>query len=68
MATKNNSPYTSSFTSCVYLQSEFDRVLHLFLSDDAETLIKREIEANSLLMLNSRSTRTHAVNEMRKRF
>lgn len=68
MATKINSPYTSSFTSCVYLQSEFDRALHLFLSDDAETLIKREIEANSLLMLNSRSTRTHAVNEMRKRF
>ena len=68
MVSKNNSPYTSSFTSCVYLQSEFDRALHLFLSDNAEILIKQEIEANSLLMLNSRSTRTHAVNEMRKRF
>lgn len=68
MVSKNNSPYTSSFTSCVYLQSEFDRALHLFLSDNAEILIKQEIEANSLLMLNSRSTRTHAVNEIRKRF
>lgn len=52
----------------MYLQNEFDRVLHLFLSDNAETLIKQEIEANSLLMLNSRSTRTHAFCEMRKRF
>lgn len=43
-------------------------ILPLFLSDDAESLIKQEITENNLLLIKSETSRKRAVSEFRRRF
>lgn len=43
-------------------------ILPLFLSDDAESLIKQEITENNLLLIKSETSRKRTVSEFRRRF
>ena len=48
--------------------NEMKAILPLFLSDDAESLIKQEITENNLLLIKSETSRKRAVSEFRRRF
>lgn len=48
--------------------NEMKAILPLFLSDDAESLIKQEITENNLLLIKSETSRKRAVSEFRHRF
>ena len=48
--------------------NEMKAILPLFLSDDAESLLKQEIAENNLLLIKSETSRKRAVSEFRRRF
>lgn len=60
--------YTASLTGCGFMFNEMKAILPLFLSDDAESLIKQEITENNLLLIKSETSRKRAVSEFRRRF
>lgn len=62
------SPYSAAFTGCSFMLYEMNRLLPLLLSDDANLQLKREIENNEVLMVNSRVSREKYVLELRRRF
>lgn len=64
---KNNSPYTA-ITGCAFLYYEFKRILPIFLSEDAELLLKDEIENNQILQINSLTSRKRFIAEFKRRF
>ncbi len=65
---KNNSPYSASFTGCAMLYNEFVRILPLLLSADSSKALKKEIEENNLLMVNSKTSRDRFIYEFKRRF
>lgn len=65
---KHNSPYTAAITGCSFLFYEFKRMLPLMMHEDSERLLKEEIEANEILMVNARKSRTTFVCEFKRRF
>ena len=60
--------YTASLTGCGFMFNEMKAILPLFLSDDAESLLKQEIAENNLLLIKSETSRKRAVSEFRRRF
>lgn len=64
---KNNSLYTA-ITGCAFLYYEFKRILPIFLSEDAELLLKDEIENNQILQINSLTSRKRFIAEFKRRF
>lgn len=65
---KDKSPYSASFTGCSFMMYEMNRMLPLFLADNSEELVKREIEGNGVLMVNSMASRKKYVGELKRRF
>lgn len=65
---KDKSPYSASFTGCSFMMYEMNRMLPLFLADNSEELIKREIEGNGVLMVNSMASRKKYISELKRRF
>lgn len=62
------SPYTAAITRCSFLFYEFCRVLPLMMTADANSQLKREIEENNVMQVNSRKTRVTFMREFRRRF
>ena len=63
----NNSPYIA-ITGCSFLFYEFQRLLPIMMSADAEKLLKDEIENNQLFQVNSKVSRMRFVAEFKRRF
>ena len=69
MATdRNSSPYSASFTGCSFMFYEFNRVLPLLLSPEADVLLKKEIKDRGLIQVNSEIGAKRIIAEFRKRF
>ena len=65
---KRNSPYSAAFTGCAMLYNEFVRVLPLFMCADSSAALKKEVEENNLLMVNSKTSRDRFIYEFKRRF
>jgi hypothetical protein len=65
---KYNSPYSAAMTGCAFLYYEFQRILPLLMSDNAEEQLKDEIENNRILQVNSRKARGTFVLEFKRRY
>lgn len=63
----NNSPYSASLTGCGLQFNEFNLMLPILLSDDRDALIKKEIENNDTLHINSHKSRSRVIAEYKKR-
>ena len=64
---KIDSPY-SAITGCTFLYYEFKRVLPILMDENSSELLKKEIEENNLLQVNSLTSRKRFVGEFKKRF
>lgn len=65
---KNNSPYTSAFTACSFLYAEFNAVLPLLRSDNAEVLLKEEIVNRNHIMVNNEASAKRIIYESKRRY
>ena len=65
---KTNSPYSAAITGCTFMFYEFNRCLPLMMDNDADVLLKKEIEENQILMVNSVSARKKFVLEFQRRY
>lgn len=65
---KFNSPYSAALTGCTFMFFEFNRCLPLLMEETADELMKKEIEENKLLMVNSISARKKFVLEFQRRY
>ena len=55
-------------TGCSFMHNEMKAMLPLLLSPDADTLLKKEISENNILLIKSESSRKKAVLEFKRRF
>ena len=60
--------YTAAMTGCSFMHNEMKAVLPILLSPDADTLLKKEISANNILLIKSETSRKKAVLEFKRRF
>lgn len=65
---KGNSPYTAAFTGCSFMMCEMNRLLPLFLAENSEELLTKEIEENNVLMVNAVASRKKYIRELSRRF
>ena len=65
---KGNTPYTAAFTGCSFMMYEMIRMLPLFLASNSDELIKKEIEENQHMMVNSIASRKKYSRELKRRF
>lgn len=65
---KKNSPYTSAFTACSFLFSEFNAVLPLLRSDNADLLLKDESVNRHYLMVNNEASARKILLEFKRRY
>lgn len=63
-----NSPYSSAFTACSFLFSEFNAVLPLLKSDDADQLLKDESVNRHYLMVNNEASAKKILLEFKRRY
>ena len=69
MAIKNTtSPYSAAITGCTFMFYEMNRCLPLLMSENADELMKKEVEENKLLMVNSIVSRKRFVAEFKRRY
>lgn len=55
-------------TGCSFMHNEMKAMLPLLLSPEADTLLKKEISENNILLIKSESSRKKAVLEFKRRF
>ncbi len=65
---KNNSPYSSAFTACSFLYSEFNAVLPLLRSDNSEQILKEESVNREYLMVNNEASAQRIIAEFKRRY
>ena len=65
---KRKSPYKAAMTGCGFMVDEMTRVLPLLMADDANALLKNEVENNELLMIATKTTRDRAIAEFKRRY
>ena len=65
---KGNSPYTAAFTGCSFMMYEMNRLLPLFLAENSQELLAKEIEENNVLMVNAVASRKKYISELSRRF
>ena len=65
---QKNSPYKAAMTGCGFMVDEMTRVLPLLMADNANSLLKTEVENNELLMIATKTTRDRAVAEFKRRY
>lgn len=62
------SPYTSAFTACSFLYAEFNAVLPLLRSDNADMLLKEEVVNRNYLKVNNETSANRILHEFRRRY
>ena len=62
------SPYSAAFTAASMMHREMTAIIPLMMDENAEVLLKQEIEENKLLCINSLSSRKRVVSEFQRRF
>ena len=62
------SPYTSAFTACSFLYAEFNAVLPLLRSDNADVLLKEEVVNRNYLKVNNETSANRILHEFRRRY
>lgn len=62
------SPYNASLTGCAFAFYEFERVLPLLMSPEAETLCRNEVKENQYMMINSETARSRFMTEFKRRY
>ena len=65
---KNSSPYTSAFTACSFLYAEFEAVLPLLRSGDADVLLSEEVVYRNRLKINNESSARRILREFKRRY
>lgn len=60
--------YTAAMTGCSFMHNEMKAMLPILLSPDADTLLKKEISENNILLIKSETSRKKAVLEFKRRF
>lgn len=60
--------YTAAMTGCSFMHNEMKAMLPLLLSPNADTLLKKEISENNILLIKSETSRKKAVLEFKRRF
>ena len=55
-------------TGCSFMHNEMKAMLPILLSPDADTLLKKEISENNILLIKSETSRKKAVLEFKRRF
>lgn len=69
MAVNNiKSPYSAALTGCPFMFYEMNRCLPLLMDSDADNLLKKEIEENNILLVNSKASRKRFVAEFKRRY
>ena len=63
-----HSPYSAAFTAASMMYREMTVLLPLLKDEHANDLIKKEIEENNLLCINSLNSRKRVVSELQRRF
>lgn len=62
------SPYSAAFTAASMMYREMTALIPLMMDEHADDLIKKEIEENNLLCINSLNSRKRVVSEFQRRF
>lgn len=62
------SPYSAAFTAASMMYREMTALIPLMKDEQADALIKQEIEENNLLRINSLNSRHRVVSELQRRF
>jgi len=62
------SPYSAAFTAASMMYREMTALIPLMKDEHADELIKKEIEENNLLCINSLNSRKRVVSEFQRRF
>ena len=65
---RNNSPYSAALTGCSFMFYEMNRCLPLLRDNDAHALMKKEVEENHIMMVNSISARKKFALEFQRRY
>ena len=65
---QKNSPYSAGMTGCGFMLDEMNRILPLLMDDNSDALLKQEIESNKLLLIATKTTRSRAVPEFKRRY
>ena len=65
---RNNSPYTSAFTACSFMYSEFNAVLPLLKSENSGVLLKEEIANRNYIKVNNEVSAKRIVTEFIRRY
>ena len=65
---QKNSPYTSAMTGCGFMLDEMTRILPLLMAEGSNALLKQEIENNEYLLIATKTTRSRAVPEFKRRY
>ena len=65
---KTNSPYSAALTGCSFMIYEFNRCLPILMDSNAEELMKKEIEENKLMLVNSLTSRKRFSAEFIRRY
>lgn len=65
---QKNSPYSAGMTGCGFMIDEMNRILPLLMADNSDALLKQEIENNNLLLIATKTTRSRAIPEFKRRF
>ncbi len=65
---KVTSPYTAAMTGCAFFYYEYQRILPLLMEENADELLKDEIENNRILQVNSITSRKRFVVEFKRRY
>lgn len=65
---QKNSPYSAGMTGCGFMIDEMNRILPLLMGDNSDVLLKQEIESNDLLLIATKTTRSRAVLEFKRRY
>ena len=68
MSNKNDSPYSAAITGGGFLFEETDALLPLFMAPNSSELIKNEKVNNRLLHINSETSRSRFIHEMKRRY
>ena len=65
---KINSPYSAALTGCPFMFYEMNRCLPLLMDSKADELMKKEIDENKILLINSLVSRKRFVAEFQRRY
>lgn len=65
---QKNSPYSAGMTGCGFMLDEMNRILPLLMNNNSDALLRQEIENNNLLLIATKTTRSRAIPEFKRRF